>query len=117
MEIYKIFRFESAHRLPNTPPTHKCHRLHGHSFRVKLSVSGAPGAQTGWIMDFADLKTAWQPLHDILDHNYLNEIEGLENPTSEVLSVWIWEKLRPTLPELSAVEVMETCTSGCIYRG
>lgn len=117
MEIYKTFRFEAAHRLPNTPEDHKCHRLHGHSFRVTVHVSGEVGERTGWIMDFADVATAWKPLHAMLDHTYLNEIPGLENPTSEVLAPWIWRKLKPTLPELSKIVVMETCTSGCIYSG
>ncbi len=117
MEIYKTFRFEAAHRLPNTPPEHKCHRLHGHSFRVTIHVSGPVGETTGWIMDFSELAVAWQPLHAILDHNYLNEVPGLENPTSEVLAPWIWDQLAPNLPALSKVVVMETCTSGCIYTG
>ena len=117
MDIFKVFRIEAAHRLPNVPPGHKCARLHGHSFAVELQVSGEPGADTGWIMDFAELKAAFQPLYDRLDHNYLNEIEGLENPTSERLAVWIWERLKPTLPQLSCVTVHETCTSGSRYRG
>ena len=117
MEIFKEFTFEAAHRLPLTPPDHKCHRLHGHSFRVEIHVDGAVDAATGWVMDFGDIKAAFQPLHDQLDHHYLNEIAGLENPTSELLARWIWERLHPTLPELSAVVVRETCTSGCIYRG
>jgi 6-pyruvoyltetrahydropterin/6-carboxytetrahydropterin synthase len=92
-------------------------RLHGHSFKVELVVSGELGADTGWVMDFADVKRAFQPLYDRLDHHYLNDIEGLDNPTSERLAIWIWERLRPTLPLLSAVVVHETCTSGCRYTG
>ena len=117
MDIFKVFRIEAAHRLPNVPAGHKCARLHGHSFAVELQVSGEPGADSGWIMDFADLKSAFQPLYDRLDHNYLNEIEGLENPTSERLAVWIWERLKPALPQLSCVTVHETCTSGSRYTG
>lgn len=117
MEIFKEFTFEAAHRLPNVPKGHKCERLHGHSYRVALHVRGPVGAESGWIQDFADLKRAWQPMHDRLDHRYLNEIEGLENPTSEVLARWIWERVRPLLPGLCQVVVRETCTSGCIYRG
>ncbi|WP_269790044.1 6-carboxytetrahydropterin synthase QueD [Stenotrophomonas sp. Iso1] len=117
MDIFKVFTLEAAHRLPNVPPGHKCARLHGHSFRIELKVSGEPGEDTGWIMDFSDLKAAFQPLYDQLDHNYLNDIPGLENPTSERLSMWIWERLKPTLPLLSEVVVHETCTSGCSYRG
>lgn len=117
MEIWKEFGFESAHRLPRVPEGHKCGRLHGHSFQVRVALRGVPGPETGWILDFADLKKAWQPLHEILDHRYLNEIPGLENPTSEILALWIWERLRPALPSLSAITVRETCTAGCTYRG
>lgn len=117
MEIFREFTFEAAHRLPNVPDGHKCARLHGHSFRVEVHVSGRLGEQTGWIMDFSDIKAAFQPLHDRLDHHYLNEIEGLENPTSEVLARWIWARLAPVLSGLSMLVVRETCTSGCIYRG
>lgn len=117
MEIFKEFTFEAAHRLPAVPPGHKCGRLHGHSFKVDLRVSGPVGRETGWVMDFGDVKKAFQPLHDQLDHNYLNELDGLENPTSEVLARWIWTRLRPRLPQLSQVLVRETCTSGCIYAG
>lgn len=116
-EIWKEFGFESAHRLPHVPEGHKCGRLHGHSFKIRLTLRGEPGQHTGWIMDFADLKEAWKPLHDVLDHRYLNDIPGLENPTSEVLARWIWEKMAPDLPQLSAVSVRETCTAGCTYRG
>ena len=117
MDIFKEFTFEAAHHLPNVPPGHKCRRLHGHSFRVELHVQGDVDPATGWVMDFADLKRAFQPLYDQLDHNYLNEIAGLENPTSEQLARWIWRRLSPGLPGLSQVVVRETCTSGCIYRG
>ncbi|WP_401741923.1 6-carboxytetrahydropterin synthase QueD [Stenotrophomonas geniculata] len=117
MEIFKVFMLEAAHRLPNVPPGHKCARLHGHSFRVELKVEGEPGAQTGWIMDFSDVKAAFQPIYDRLDHHYLNDIPGLENPTSENLAVWIWNELKPSLPALSEITVHETCTSGCRYRG
>ena len=117
MEIYKVFGIEAAHRLPNVPAGHKCARLHGHSFQIEIHVDGPVGDETGWVMDFTDLKTAFQPIHDRLDHNYLNEIEGLENPTSENLARWIWKELLPTLPLLSSIVVRETCTSGCIYRG
>ena len=117
MDIFKSFTIEAAHWLPNVPPGHKCARLHGHSFRVELHVSGEPGADTGWVMDFADIKAAFRPLYEQLDHHCLNEVPGLENPTSERLAVWIWDRLRPALPALSAVVVHETCTSGCRYTG
>ena len=117
MKIYKQFTFEAAHRLPNVPEGHKCARLHGHSFHVEIHVSGPIGADTGWVMDFADLKTAFAPLHRVLDHNYLNDIPGLENPTSEHIARWIWERLEPALPNLAQIVVRETCTSGAIYDG
>ena len=117
MDIFKIFTIEAAHRLPNVPAGHQCARLHGHSFRVELHVSGEPGADSGWVMDFADIKAAFKPLHEQLDHHYLNDIDGLDNPTSERLAMWIWTRLKPTLPLLSEVVVHETCTSGCRYRG
>lgn len=117
MEIFKEFTFEAAHRLPNVPDDHKCARLHGHSYRVEIHVTGNVGEQSGWIMDFQDIKDAFAPLHDQLDHRYLNEVEGLDNPTSEVLARWIWERLSVTLPELSQVVVRETCNSGCVYHG
>jgi 6-pyruvoyltetrahydropterin/6-carboxytetrahydropterin synthase len=117
MRLYKDFSFEAAHRLPNVAVDHKCARLHGHSFQVRVSVDGPVGERTGWVMDFAELKAAFRPVYDQLDHRYLNEIAGLENPTSEHLARWIWRQLRPTLAGLCEVEVRETCTTGCIYRG
>ena len=79
MEIFKEFQVEAAHRLPNLPENHKCSRLHGHSFRIAVHVSGEPGKDSGWVMDFADIKRAFRPLFERLDHHYLNDIEGLEN--------------------------------------
>lgn len=117
MEIYKEFTFEAAHLLPHVPKGHKCGRLHGHSFYVRLYIEGDIDPHTGWIMDFAELKQHFQPIYEQLDHNYLNDIPGLENPTSEVLAQWLWAQLKPTLPQLSQVHIKETCTSGCIYRG
>ena len=117
MQLFKEFSFEAAHRLPNVPAEHKCARLHGHSFAVRITVQGPVGEESGWVMDFADLKAAFQPIWEQLDHHYLNEIAGLENPTSEVLAKWIWTRLQPGLPELFAVEIRETCTSGCTYYG
>lgn len=117
VEIYKEFTFEAAHRLPRLPETHKCWRLHGHSFRVGVGLEGPIDPDLGWVTDFGDIKAAFKPLEDALDHRYLNEIDGLENPTSENLAVWIWERLTPALPCLSYVRVHETCTTGCVYRG
>ena len=117
MDIFKVFTLEAAHRLPHVPAGHKCARLHGHSFRVEIHVSGPVDPHSGWVMDFADIKSAFQPLYDQLDHHYLNEVDGLDNPTSERLATWSWARLKPALPLLSEVVVHETCTSGCRYRG
>jgi 6-pyruvoyltetrahydropterin/6-carboxytetrahydropterin synthase len=118
MELFKEFTFEAAHRLPGVAPNHRCARLHGHSYRVTIHVSGEVDQTSGMVLDFADIKAAFKPIIDEhLDHYYLNDVPGLENPTSENLTRWIWQRLRPGLPQLSAVEVRETCTSGVIYRG
>lgn len=117
MQIFKVFTFEAAHQLPNLPADHKCSRLHGHSFRIAIHVSGDIDPDKGWVMDFADLKAAFKPILDKLDHYYLNDIKGLENPTSEVIVKWVWDKLYPLVPQLSKIELYETCTAGCVYRG
>lgn len=117
MDIFRAFTIEAAHRLPNVPAGHKCARLHGHSFRVELHVTGDVDPHTGWVMDFADLKAAFEPVLEQLDHRCLNDIDGLENPTSENLARWIWADIQPRLPRLSRVVVHETCTGGCSYQG
>jgi 6-pyruvoyltetrahydropterin/6-carboxytetrahydropterin synthase len=117
VEIFKSFSLECAHRLPNVPADHKCARVHGHSFRVELHVAGPLDPHLGWVMDFADVKRSFQPLFDRLDHRYLNDVAGLENPTSENLARWIWRELKPTLPQLARVVVHETCTSGASCSG
>ena len=117
MEIFRVFQIEAAHYLPNVPEGHKCRRLHGHSFRIEVRVGGEVGAESGWVMDFADVKRAFQPLFDQLDHHCLNDIDGLENPTSENLARWIWQRLQPALPGLDRIVVQETCTAGCSYSG
>jgi len=117
MELRKTFQFEAAHLLPNLPDTHKCHRLHGHSFRAEIIVAGECDPKLGWLMDYADIAEAFKPLWEQLDHRYLNEIPGLENPTSENIALWIWERLQPKLPLLTEVIVAETCLSRCVYRG
>ena len=111
------FRFEAAHRLPRVPAGHKCARLHGHSFRVELAVAGPVDPTTGWFLDFQHLFDAWTPLHAQIDHNYLNEVPGLENPTSEILAAWIWDRVKPRLPQLARVTVAETCDARCEYEG
>lgn len=117
MEIYKTFTFESAHRLPNVVPGHKCGRMHGHSYEITVRLRGPLDPELGWVRDFGDVSAAFKPLFERLDHQVLNEIEGLENPTSENLARWLWSKLRPSLPELAEVGVKETATAGCVYRG
>jgi 6-pyruvoyltetrahydropterin/6-carboxytetrahydropterin synthase len=117
MDISKTFRIEAAHRLPQVPAGHKCARLHGHSFAIEVHVRGPLDARLGWVMDFADIKAAFAPLYEQLDHNYLNDIPGLENPTSEILARWIWQNLKPRLPLLARIVVHETCTSASLYDG
>ena len=117
MRIYKQFQIEAAHLLPNLPPEHKCRRLHGHSFTIGVHVAGTLDVKLGWVMDFADISKVVQPVLDRIDHRYLNDIAGLENPTSENLARWIWSELKGVLPNLVAVHVNETCNSGCIYEG
>jgi 6-pyruvoyltetrahydropterin/6-carboxytetrahydropterin synthase len=117
MELRKTFQFEAAHLLPRLPKSHKCRRLHGHSFRVEVAVTGECDEKTGWLMDYADISTAFQPIWEKLDHYYLNEISGLENPTSEHIAAWIWNKLKPKLPMLTEVVVAETGTARAVYRG
>jgi 6-pyruvoyltetrahydropterin/6-carboxytetrahydropterin synthase len=115
VDIFKVFHIEAAHRLPNVPPGHKCARLHGHSFRIEVHVRGEPDPALGWVMDFADMKREFAPVFEQIDHRYLNDVPGLENPTSERLAEWIWHALRPRLPLLHKIVVHETCTAGCAF--
>jgi 6-pyruvoyltetrahydropterin/6-carboxytetrahydropterin synthase len=117
MEIFKVFKFDAAHRLPNVGQGHKCSQLHGHSFRVEIHIKGAVDPHSGWVMDFADIAEAFKPLHDKLDHKYLNDIDGMDNPTSENIAKWIWKRLCLTLPQLSKIVVQESTESGCVYQG
>ena len=117
LELRKSFQFEAAHRLPLLPEGHKCHRLHGHSFQVEIVVEGECDPKLGWVMDYADISAAFKPLWVQLDHQYLNEIPGLQNPTSENIAMWIWERLQPDLPQLKEIVVAETCTARCVCRG
>lgn len=117
MELRKTFQFEAAHLLPHLPADHKCRRLHGHSFQIEIAVEGECNPQLGWVMDYADMKAAFKPLWNRLDHHYLNEVEGLENPTSENVAIWVWDRLKPELPLLTEVVVAETCNARCVYRG
>lgn len=117
MEICKQFRFEAAHRLPRVPEGHKCARLHGHSYRFDVVLRGPIDPELGWVTDFGQVTQVVEPVLRRLDHYYLNEIEGLQNPTSENLAVWLWERLKPHLRHLARIVVSETCTSSATYDG
>lgn len=117
VELRKQFRFESAHLLPNVPPEHKCRRLHGHSYRITVVCEGEVDPELGWLVDFDEIVRKFEPIRLQLDHYFLNEIKGLENPTAENLAKWIWDRLKPTLDVLAEVIVHETCTSEAHYKG
>ncbi len=117
VNLIKTFRFEAAHWLPTFPQGHKCRRLHGHSFLVDVVVTGEVAEEQGYLIDYGAIKEAIQPIRDQLDHYLLNEIEGLENPTSEIIAKWIYDRLHPRLPLLSAIRVRETCTCAAEYHG
>lgn len=117
MIIYKQFSFDSAHFLPNVPDGHKCREIHGHTYHLTLYAEGKVLDHEGWVVDFGDIKAIIRPIIDTLDHHLLNDIPGLENPTAELLSVWIWNKVKPHLPLLKKIELKETPTSGVIYQG
>ena len=118
VELTKSFTFEAAHRLPMVPPDHKCARMHGHSFRVDVTVAGPLDERMGWLMDYADIAALVEPiLKAELDHRALNDVPGLENPTSENLAHWLWQKLKPGLPSLTRIIVHETCDARCEYEG
>lgn len=115
--IVREYHFEAAHYLPRVAPGHKCARMHGHSYRVVVTVEGEVDAHFGWVMDFGDLDVHVLPLIDGLDHRVLNEQPGLDNPTSELLAAWLWQRIKPVVPMLAELEVAETPVSRCVYRG
>ncbi|MFH0988982.1 MAG: 6-carboxytetrahydropterin synthase QueD [bacterium] len=117
MEIFEEFSFEASHRLPNVPDGHKCKQLHGHSYRVVVHLEGPVDPHVGWVVDFWDVGKICKPVIEKLDHRCLNDVEGLENPTSEYIARWIWDHVKPSMPLLNKVVVKESATSGCIYRG
>ena len=118
VELIQDFHFEAAHRLPMVPSDHKCFRMHGHSYRIEVLIAGEVDARLGWLVDFGEIAARVEPvLKAELDHRVLNEVPGLENPTSEILSAWLWKRLSPVVPQLTAITVHETCTARCIYRG
>src|SRR5262245_25956607 len=115
--LERTYRFEAAHFLPKVPEGHKCARMHGHSYVISVAVEGEVDSERGWLMDFAEIDEHVMPLVRLLDHRVMNEIDGLDNPTSEHLAVWLWRKLEPSLPVLVEVGVAETTSSRCLYRG
>jgi len=117
MKISQAFSFEAAHRLPKVPATHRCHRLHGHSYRVEIVLDGKVDAETGFVADFFDIEAAVDPVIKQVDHYCLNDIKGLENPTAENIAIWIWQKIAPTLPQLAAIRVYETPECWAEYAG
>lgn len=117
MDIFRIYHLQCARRLPGLADTHPCSRLHGHSFRIELTLSGPLDPEFGWVMDFAEVDAVWQTIHARLDHRYLNDIAGLDNPTSENLALWLWHSLQSSLPLLSKISVMESHESGCNFYG
>ncbi len=114
MRITTEFHYDAAHKLPLLPSTHKCSRLHGHTYRLLVTVDG-PVRDDGFVIDFADLKTIIDPLITTLDHYYLNDIPGLENPTVEVQLKWLWERIN--LPGLTELTLYEGLTNSATYRG
>ena len=117
MKITQAFTFEAAHRLPHVPLTHRCHRMHGHSYRIELRLEGPVDAITGFVVDFFDVEAAFKPLLLQLDHYCLNDVEGLENPTAENIAIWIWNRIKPAVPQTSAVVVYETPDCWAEYEG
>ncbi|MFZ2018648.1 MAG: 6-carboxytetrahydropterin synthase [Methyloceanibacter sp.] len=118
MRIYKEFTFEAAHFLPSAPPGHPNARVHGHSFRVRVTIVGEPDDKTGVIMHLDDIEAALADVHEALDHRMLNEVEGLSQPTLERITIWLWDRLHNRLPGLAEIEIArDSCREGCIYRG
>ena len=117
MNVYKTFSIEAARSLPNLPDGHPCKNVHGHSFKITITVCGEVDEHTGFVLDFSNIDAAFKPIHDQIDHTYLNKIDGLNNPSSENLCKWIWAELIPSLPGLSQIEIKETDSTGCIYKG
>ena len=117
MQIFKDFTFDAAHFLPNVPEGHKCKEMHGHTYLLTVYIEGEPDEELGWLMDFSDLKSKINPIINAVDHKLLNQIEGLENPTCERIAIWLWEKIKAQIPQLTKVKLKETPTSGVVYCG
>lgn len=117
MQIFKQFSFDSAHFLPHVPDGHKCKEIHGHTYRMIVYINGELIKDLDWVMDFAEMKKVIAPVIKTIDHKLLNNIPGLENPTCEIIAVWLWNKIKPEIPLLSKIELYETPTSGVVYEG
>jgi 6-pyruvoyltetrahydropterin/6-carboxytetrahydropterin synthase len=117
MKIFKQFTFDSAHFLPHVPDGHKCKEIHGHTYRLTIFVEGDLEKTLEWVMDFAEMKGVIDPVVKSIDHKLLNNISGLENPTCEIIAVWLWNKIKPSLPLMTKIELHETPTSGAVYEG
>jgi 6-pyruvoyltetrahydropterin/6-carboxytetrahydropterin synthase len=117
MTIFRKFTFDSAHYLPNVPEGHKCRQIHGHTYKLTIFIDGKPDEQHGWVMDFGVLKKTLEPIIEMVDHKLLNNLAGLENPTCELLAVWLWNYIKRDIPSLSKIELNETPASGVIYEG
>ncbi|HMO32872.1 MAG TPA: 6-carboxytetrahydropterin synthase QueD [Lacibacter sp.] len=117
MQLFKKFTFDAAHFLPQVPEGHKCREIHGHTYLLTVFVEGDPDPLLGWVLDFADLKQAVEPVIKEVDHKFLNQLPGLENPTCELIAVWLWNRIKPLVPQLSKIELYETPTSGVVYAG
>jgi len=115
--ITKEFRFEAAHTLPSLPDSHKCRQMHGHSFKVEIHIEGEVDPEIGWIYDHKVISQAMNPLLEQLDHSYLNDLEGLESPTIEIMCAWFWRKLEKDLPGLCEITIFETPTARCSFFG
>lgn len=117
VRLSKDFIIEAAQRLTRVPEGHKCARLHGHTFTIEISVEGEVNPETGWLYDHAEISAAMRPIVEQLDHSYLNDVPGLENPTIEVMAAWLWERLAPQLSGLAEIVIHETPRARCSYRG
>lgn len=118
MRIYRDFNFEAAHYLPSAPPGHPNSRIHGHSFRARIWVQGEPDPETGLVLHFDDLSAAIAEAREALDHRMLNDVPGLEFPTLERITMWLWNRLANRVPGLARVEVLrDSCQEGCVYDG
>ena len=117
MLIFKQFTFDSAHFLPNVPDGHKCKNIHGHTYHLTVYLEDQLHERYGWVCDFAEVKKLIKPIIEVVDHKLINEVEGLENPTCERLAVWLWDQIKPLVPQLAKLQLNETPTSGVIYEG